>query len=410
MTELRIDGRNNVPQTQQAQVSTVSGGGAEQPVDLKKAKGATTDEAFQASGLAITREDVKKAQGELGIRTSAKTKERVAQTHNDYAKQILAECGDNAQLRAIAMKYVPELPKASKGGNLQSYKAACDAKLEAFRAAARDAGLGNMLVQHEQNSQDRHVESEVAADNRQVEMQKTTVQVGEAVIGELGAAKEEIVQVAHDEGDKTRKQVVATGNNTVRRVNNNTNAQADRIIEANKAEHEATRTHVTSETDRAIAANAAEHETTRTHVTNETDRAIEANEAEHKATRTHVTNEANRVIKEENLNDQRQAVLDGLKTKISNVLMNEVNESFPGAGYYRDSTVKWIGTAVSKVMGDLDADFATKKAALEELTRMVDEEIVISDKDRKAFEDKYLRHPEKKKVEVEKPVDNRQIS
>ena len=82
--------------------------------------------------------------------------------------------------------------------------------------------------------------------------------------------------------------------------------------------------------------------------------------------------------------------------------MNEVNEGFVGTGIgsfgvglscgeYRDATVKWLGSAADRVMGDTELPFDKKKEALDELIRMVDEEVIISDGDRATFEGKYLK-------------------
>ena len=121
----------------------------------------------------------------------------------------------------------------------------------------------------------------------------------------------------------------------------------------------------------------------------------------------HTTETGNRVIKEVNehttaeeektrLSNQQQAVLDAKRQTMSDMLMNEVNESFPGAGHYRDKTVKWLGSSADRVMASTGLTFEQKKEALDELTRMVDEENIISDGDRAAFEAKYFYDTEEK--------------
>lgn len=190
----------------------VSGGGqtnqseATTNVDMSQAKGNASDAGFEASGLSITKEDVKVAQDELGIRTSAKTKERVAAMRNEYAQKILSSCAEGCppELKGVAMAYVQELPMASRGRDIQNFKAACEAKLDAFRGTAQRMGLGIYLMQMEENNQSRHDLAEVTADLRQTETKLTVVQTGLATNEHIDQAKDEIKETVIDQCQKTR--------------------------------------------------------------------------------------------------------------------------------------------------------------------------------------------------------------
>lgn len=190
----------------------VSGGGQTNQsetttnVDMAQAKGNTSDAGFEASGLSITKEDVKDAQDELGIRTSVKTKERVAAMRNEYAQKILSSCAEGCppELKGVAMAYVQELPMASRGRDIQNFKAACEAKLDAFRGTAQRMGLGIYLMQMEENNQSRHDLAEVTADLRQTETKLTVVQTGLATNEHIDQAKDEIKETVIDQCQKTR--------------------------------------------------------------------------------------------------------------------------------------------------------------------------------------------------------------
>lgn len=204
----------------------VSGGGQTNQsetttnVDMAQAKGNTSDAGFEASGLSITKEDVKVAQDELGIRTSAKTKERVAAMRNEYAQKILSSCAEGCppELKGVAMAYVQELPMASRGRDIQNFKAACEAKLDAFRGTAQRMGLGIYLMQMEENNQSRHDLSEVTADLRQTETELTVVQTGLAVNEHIDQAKGEIEGTVVDQGQKTRAYTGRRINSAVGRI------------------------------------------------------------------------------------------------------------------------------------------------------------------------------------------------
>ena len=131
---MAIDGVNGVNGQNGEYLALDGGQKSNQPkavtnVDMSQAKGNTSEAGFEASGLSITKEDVKNAQSELGIRTSAQTKERVAEMRNEYAQKIMSYCmeGCPPELKGVAMAYVQELPMASRGRDLQNFKAACEA-------------------------------------------------------------------------------------------------------------------------------------------------------------------------------------------------------------------------------------------------------------------------------------------
>ena len=215
----------------------VSGGGQTNQsetttnVDMAQAKGNTSDAGFEASGLSITKEDVKDAQDELGIRTSAKTKERVAAMRNEYAQKILSSCAEGCppELKGVAMAYVQELPMASRGRDIQNFKAACEAKLDAFRGTAQRMGLGIYLMQMEENNQSRHDLAEVTADLRQTETKLTVVQTGLATNEHIDQAKDEIKETVIDQCQKTRVYTGRRINSAVGRINRHTTAVGNAV-------------------------------------------------------------------------------------------------------------------------------------------------------------------------------------
>ena len=235
---MAIDGVNNANGKDNY---TVSGGGQAQrqeetpQVDMSKAKGNTSEEGFAASGLTITKKDVKEAQDELGIRTSAKTKERVANMRNEYAQKIMAYCGEGCPptLKAVALSYVQELPMASRGRDIQNFKAACEAKLDAFRGTAQRMGLGEYLIQMEKMNQSRFDLGEVAADLRQTETELTVVQTGMEVIGNINAHTDEVGEatqkIVKKEGQTTRAYTGRKINSAVGRINRHTTAVGNAV-------------------------------------------------------------------------------------------------------------------------------------------------------------------------------------
>lgn len=219
----------------------VSGGGQTNQsetttnVDMSQAKGSTSDAGFEASGLSITKEDVKDAQDELGIRTSAKTKERVAAMRNEYAQKIMSYCveGCPPELKGAAMAYVQELPMASRGRDIQNFKAACEAKLDAFRGTAQRMGLGNYLVQMEKGNQTRFNWAETAADLRQTETKLTVVQTGIQVQDNVNAHTDEVGEatqkIVKKEGQTTRAYTGRRINSAVGRINRHTTAVGNAV-------------------------------------------------------------------------------------------------------------------------------------------------------------------------------------
>lgn len=85
---------------------------------------------------------------------------------------------------------------------------------------------------------------------------------------------------------------------------------------------------------------------------------------------------------------QETQVLESMREGISDMLQHN-DLKWLGAGF-RDKTVKWIGDAADRVMADSELSFNEKKAALNELEQMVKNERIISDGDKKKFEDKYF--------------------
>ena len=184
------------------------------PVDLTKAKAKTTDAAFEQSGLAITREDVKANQD--GIRTSGATKDRVAATYNEYAKTIYDTCaGAPPELKALAQQYIAELPKSSRRADLQAYRAQCTAKLEGFRSAVRDAGMGKYLQAMEEANDIRY-----EATQQNIDQTKTTVVLATA----------EAVKEVKENSDANTKDVKQTIKRSETNINRNTNRQVGSAV------------------------------------------------------------------------------------------------------------------------------------------------------------------------------------
>lgn len=408
-------------------------GGQSPEIDLKEAKAKTSEEAFEASGLKITKEDVKAAQGELGIRTSAKTKQRIADMHNTYAQKFLSACKDApAEFKALAMQYAQELPKASRGSDIQGYKAACEAKLDAFRSAARDMGMQNFLREMEENADDRFVQSEVAADNRQARLKTAIETKGDQIINDVNANTDqreaETQAVVKDEGKKgraeTRRQAAINrvhqtkvGENIIKGVTRNVsgalgvdlvgytvynengdrvlyngNVVADKDSAVGKNLHNMRVFHGVDDENCKLEDGQVQQTTDgkdfyqpyttlrrindardniKEHTTREIDRGIKDNRAQHKETRQAV---------------QDNNVLQAKRQTLSDMLGHEDRENF---GVYRDSTVKWLGGSADKIMSNNRLNQKQKEEALDELVRMADEENIISDGDKKEFNEKY---------------------
>lgn len=407
---------------------------------------AQIDADFQASGLLLTKEQVKAERKKLGIGTSFAAKvafnrgmsdNRTVEIHNQYAKQIFAEgYGDDPVLMNLAKQYIAELPKAARKGQERDYITACEAKLDAFRAAVRDYNLGVNQGILDDNAQTRHEESELTADLRTAQTQQVVAQTGKAVINQVNthtdesnaAQTREINAHTSQVGRNINANTNRVGNSVVRRVNTHTTAVGNQVTQnvnahtdevSQRVIHDVTQnmsaiTGVDAEgytvkdgEDRRVLANGNEITDkdnvvaqVNAHTTEEVDRGVgEVN--------AHTTKEVNRGVGEVNthttkehnatrLQQQQQAVLDAKRQTMSDMLMNEVNELFPGPGFYKDSTVKWLGSSADRVMAGTDLTFEEKKEALDELIRMIDEENVISDGDKDAFEAKYFRRTEER--------------
>ena len=442
---------------------------------MRKAKGNTSEEGFAASGLTVTKEDVKAGQVKLGIRTSAKTKELVANMRNEYAQKIMAYCGEGCPpaLKAVALSYAQELPMASRGRDIQNFKAACEAKLDAFRGTAQRMGLGEYLIQMERNNQARFDLGEASADLRQAETELTIVETGQAVTGAVNEHTDEVAEGVkneiHKEGAANRAETRRQGRLTrgvihsecaaTRQVVHNEAAaikqkvdDASDLVTDNVGTMIGTpgvgRTKQVSdgsggtkevrvvqysdgrevEVDNHDTALGRSDDNTDLLTRNvgsmlgipsvgETRKVSDGNGntreefvvTDTKGNKTglqpsdtvngHVTDEANRVNahttkehQQTRLQNQQQAVLDQKARTLHMMLNHEENT----LGLYRDSTVKWLGNAADRVMAGTDLSFTDKKAALDELTRMVDEENVISDADKAEFEATYFRRTQER--------------
>lgn len=386
--------------------------------------------------MGLTREQNKAYKKDNGIGTTVWAKmvgnnglsfKHTARTHDKFAKEIfeLAYATGDPKVMLAAKECIAQMPKGARKGDITGYTADCRAVLNEFKGSLEHGIIEETVVAHEEASEERHQEGEVAADLRAANSDSITVKTGKNTVSAINAntdarAKEINKNVDQEgaatrrtvrqEGAATRRQVVETGNQITHDVTQNmsaiTGVDADGFTEkGDDGKRLLSNGQAIADADSAVGqinkhtteVGAQVTKDVNDNTTKEVNRGVnEVNK--------HTTAEA----KETRLAGQRQAVLDAKRQTISDMLMNEVNESIPGAGHYRDSTVKWLGSAADRVMGDLDSDFATKKAALDELIRMVDEENVISDGDKEAFENKYLRHPEQ--VVREEPVDDRQIS
>lgn len=405
MADLQVGatGSNQPLRKPEVREGNPSGGGQSGAVDFSASRASTSDEALEASGWKLTKEDVKAAQNEDGerMRTSARTKEIVANIHNKYASEILEMAGENEELRKIAQKHIKALPKASTKRDLLTYRVACQAKVDAFRADAQRLGLAKSLVTLDENAADRAALAEEAADARANEIKDAVAATGEHVIEAVNTHTDEvgagIKQTVRSEGQKTRRtvrkegaatraEVINTGNSVVRRVTQNTSALLGVDAEGYTVKDESSGKRLL---DNGEAVEAGAVDLVNKHTTEEADRVItKVNE--------HTTQESEKI----QLNQQQTQVLQAKLATITNMLTTEQTEAGFGAGLgvglgissgqYRDKTIKWLGSAADRVMADSELTFDKKKEALDELIRMVDEENVISDADKAEFEGKYF--------------------
>lgn len=338
------------------------GGQNERPgLVVESPRQAQIDADFQASGLGLTKEQVKAERKKLGIGTSFPAKlafnkglstERTIEIHNNYAKKIFTEAygTDDPDITALAKAYISELPKAARKGQERDFIAACEQKLEAFRNAVQNHKLGVNQQILDENAQARHEEGENAADLRSEDVKQTVVRTGK----------------------KTTQDVNANTNKVVGEATQNINANTNRAVNSAVKRINA---HTTNEVNRGVGEVNA-------HTTKEVNRGVgEVN--------AHTTKEHNAT----RLQNQQQAVLDAKRQTMTDMLVNEVGQV---GGTYRDSTVKWLGSAADRIMAATDLTFSEKKAALDELTRMIDEENVISDGDKNEFEARYFYRTEER--------------
>lgn len=333
---------------------------------------------FNELGLGLTKEQVKAEQRRLGIEStfagkltkSGMKEERVIELHNQYAMQIFKEAyGDDPVLMDLAQKYIAELPKAGRKNKEQEFISACEQKLEAFRAAVNDYNLALNQGIIDQKAQERFETGEANAARRASGIQETIVETGQSIKEHTDAVVQQATNDINAHTSRVGNSVVGrldrSINQAVTNINNNTN---ERVGQAEE--------NINSHTDERVGQ--AEDNINR-HTTETVNRGV-------RAVNEHTTAEAEKT----RLSNQQQAVLDAKRQTMSDMLMNEVNESFPGAGHYRDKTVKWLGSSADRVMASTELTFEQKKEALDELTRMVDKENIISDGDRAAFEEKYF--------------------
>ena len=408
-------------------------------VDLKDAKAQTSEAAFEKSGLAISKEDVKQDQD--GIRTSAATKERVAETYNEYAKTIYNTCaGAPPELKAIAQQYIAELPKSSRRADLQAYKAQCETKLEGFRSAVRDAGLGQYLQAMEVANEARHAFTSTQLEQSTQDIKNTVVDVGEAVIKHDDENTTEIKSSIHKAEVNIKKNTDRQVGYAIRKINKNTNAavaqgtadnlqnlraavgltpdnqkavgKQQRFTDGTIIDYENTvNGHTTAETDRGVSENLKNQralhgvgeqnqplkpgttaETTDGETIKQEDTTLGRFDAKTKEIKEHVSKEAATT----RLNDQQLQELQSKRQAISDSLGHEERDGMRYWGSalpntYRDATVKWLEGSADKVFADQELSFKKKEEALDELNRMIDEELIISDADRAEFENKYFK-------------------
>lgn len=412
------------------------------PVDLTKAKAKTTDAAFEQSGLAITREDVKANQD--GIRTSGATKDRVAATYNEYAKTIYDTCaGAPPELKALAQQYIAELPKSSRRADLQAYRAQCTAKLEGFRSAVRDAGMGKYLQAMEEANDIRYEATKQNIDQTGLDVATTVVSTGAGVVKEVNehsdANTKDVKQTIKKSETNINRNTNRQVGSAVRRINNHTTqvgkqstadnlhnlkvavgltpdnqpavGKAQQFTDGTSVEYRNTiNGHTTVETDRGVAETLQNQraihgvdeknqplkpgstaKTTDGETIRQQDTTLGRITSAKEEIKTHTTKTAEKAT----LEQKQLAVLQSKRQAISDMLNHEERDGMRYWGSalpntYRDATVKWLGGTADKVFADQELSFEKKQEALDELTRMVDEENIISAADKKEFEAKYF--------------------
>lgn len=322
---------------------------------------AQIDLDFMESGYALTSDGVKAARKENGIGTSFGAKlvgnkgldeERTIEIHNYYAKKIFAEgYGDDPNIANLVKQYISELPRAARRGQELEYRTACDQKLEEFRDCLRSINLAAQHGVMEGNASIRHEQVKDAIQQQTEDINGHTDQtVGQAVTDINKHTDESNAQQTKAINKNTNRVV----NSAVKRINNHTSGVV------NNAVH-----NINNYTSWAV--NDAVQD-----INNHTSRVVNYAAQD-------INNHTSKTVKQ-------QGVLDAKRQTLSDMLNTELHY----AGVYRDSTVKWLGETADKVMGDPGTSFENKQAALAELIRMVDEEVLISDKDKNAFVNKYL--------------------
>ncbi len=417
-------------------------GGTPAPVDLTKAKAKTTDAAFEQSGLAITKQDVKAAQD--GIRTSGATKERVAAAYNKTAKMIYDTCaGAPPEMKALAQQYIAELPKASRHGGFEAYEGTLAAKLEGFRSAVRDAGMGKYLQAMEEANDIRHEATQQNIQQTGLDIETTVISTGAEVVKEVNehtdAKTKEVKQDIKKSETRINRNTNRQVGSAVRRINNHTTqvgnqvtadglhnlrvavgltpdnqpavGKAQQFTDGTSVDYRNTiNGHTTAETDRGVAENLQNQRaihgvdeknqplksgttarTTDGETIKQEDTTLGRIDSAKNEINTHTTKTAEKAT----LEQKQLAVLQSKRQAISDMLNHEERDGMRYWGSalpntYRDATVKWLGGTADRVFADQELSFEKKQEALDELTRMVDEENIISSADRKEFEAKYF--------------------
>lgn len=189
---------------------------------------------------------------------------------------------------------------------------------------------------------------------------------------------EDTQQAVREEGQSTRKAVHAEGAATRKAVHQE-GAATRRVV---REEGAATRKAVSDAAQDVKDYVGLQHELTRDRVTAEAELTREDNARQHDYTRSVVRDEGEKT-RQHNTNN---TVLTSKRQAISDTLGHEDRENF---GSYRDTTVRWIEQTADEIIADPNLTQKQKEDALDELNRMIDEENVISDKDKENFNRDY---------------------
>lgn len=427
-----IDGvrRQDLPQTTGAPADKGVGNipigrntstGSTPGLSLENTRQAQIDAEFQASDhLFFTKEHVKAARKKAGIGTSFPAKmafnkglgdQKTADIRNEYAKIIFTEGFDTPELKEVARQYISELPKCARKGEETEFRAACEQKLEAFRAAAR--GMKNTQnIMDNDNYNTAYLENTIvrSANGIKVHIDKKTGELKEfidektgEVIARVDLKAKEIIINDNKNAAKTWNKI----NQAVVNINAHTDAVGAQVTQDVTQNMGAALgvdlTGYTVRNDKGdfVLANGetvAPEQTAVGQINEHTDAAVadgvkQVNEHTDAAVADGVKQVNEHTSKEHNqtrLEGRQNDVLLMKRDTLSDMLTTEQVERWPGNGAYRDSTVQWLGSSADRIMADNELTFQQKQEAMNELIRMVDEENIISDGDKAAFENKYF--------------------